>query len=112
MFELYKRTRATTDEESVSINSTGVISLSPVVTEKYLKDKTYVELYFDSSSKKIGIKPIKQKTEYSLQVVRPAHSRRATVSGRGFLSSNKVDFTKRRDCPVTFDDNMIIFSIK
>src|SRR5215472_13896303 len=113
MFELYKRTRATTDEETASISSTGVISISPAVTDKYFKDKQFAELYFDANSKKIGIKPQKQKTEYSLQLVRPAHSRRATVSGRGFLSSNKVEFSKgqfnRRDFPVTFDDNMIIF---
>src|SRR5579863_3591186 len=111
-FEIYKRTRATSEAETVSINSAGTITISPACTDKYLKGVRYVELYFDAVSKKVGIKPVTKETDYSYQLFRPAKSRRASVSGRGFLSSYKINQTEKgRFKPQTFDalfeNNMI-----
>lgn len=116
-FELYKKTRATTEAEEVSISSAGIITISPTVTDQHLKSVEYVELYFDSATRKIGIKPVKQKTRYSYQLLRPANSRRAAISGRGVLSSYKInqdDHGKFRPqtCDATFEDGMIIFRTK
>ena len=116
-FELYKKTRATTEAEEVTISSAGVITISPTLTEKNLKNIEHVELYFDSANRKVGIKPVKQETRYSYQVLRPAHGRRAAISGRGFLGSYKISQdAKGKFKPLTleasFEDGMIVFRVK
>src|SRR5438132_6595717 len=90
-FELYEKTRATSEAEEVSISSAGIITISPTMVDKHLKNIEYVELYFDSATKRIGIKPVKHKSKYSYQLLRPTNSRRAAISGRGFLSSYKIN---------------------
>src|SRR6266571_1302232 len=113
-FEIYKRTRATSEDESVSITPTGNIVFSPVITEQHLKNITHVEIYFDSETKRIGVKPTKQKTPYSYTLVKPQHSRRASISGSGFLGYHKL-FQKgkrfeAREFPAKFERDMIVFS--
>ena len=116
-FELYKKTRATTEAEEVSISAAGIITISPSLTDNHLKSIEYVELYFDSATRKVGIKPIKQKTRYSYQLLRPANSRRSAISGRGFLSSYKINQAdqgkfKPQKFDATFEDGMLIFRTK
>ncbi len=117
VFELYTKTRAASDEEMVSITATGVISLSAACTTKYLKDLEYVQLYYDPTAKRVGIKPLKKAEKYSYKVVRPANSKRAVFSGRGFLHMHHIsEGEKGRFKPQTFDtkfeDGMITFSVK
>jgi hypothetical protein len=116
-FELYKKTRATTEAEEVSISSAGIITISPTLTDKHLKSIEYVELYFDSAARKVGIKPLKQKTRYSYQLLHPANSRRSAISGRGFLSSYKINQAdqgkfKPQTFDAAFEDGMLIFRTK
>jgi hypothetical protein len=116
-FELYKKTRATTEAEEVSISSAGIITISPALTETHLKNIEHVELYFDSVTKRVGIKPVKQKSRYSYQLLRPANSRRTVISGRGFLSTYKISQAengkfKAQTCDASFEDGMVIFRCK
>lgn len=116
MFELYKKQRAAKETKTVTISSAGVISISPDLTHEYLEDVKYVELYFDSNTKKVGIKPIRTETQYSFQVIRPANGKRAAVSGRGFLTSYKLGVEKGhikpQKHPAEFDNGMIVFSVR
>jgi hypothetical protein len=116
-FELYKKTRATTEAEEVSISSNGIITISPTLTEKHFKSIEHVELYFDSATRKVGIKPVKQDTRYSYQLLRPKNSRRSAISGRGFLTTYKISQAEQgKFKPQTFDaafeDGMLIFRTK
>jgi hypothetical protein len=116
-FELYKKTRAITEAEEISISSAGVITISPSLTAEHLKNVEHVQLYFDSASKKVGIEPSKQKTRYSYQLLRPAHGRRAAISGRGFLGSYKINQDvkgkfKPQRFEATFEDGKIVFKVK
>jgi hypothetical protein len=116
-FELYKRTRATSEAETVSISAVGIITVSPVFAERYFKDADYAELYYDAASKRVAIKPLKNETDYSYQIIRPKNSHRASVSGRGFLRSYKIGLAdKGKFKPETFDakfeDGMIVFSVR
>jgi len=116
-FELYKKTRATTEAEEVSISAAGILTISPLLTEQHFKNVESVELYFDSTTKKVGIKPVKTKTRYSYQLLRPNNSRRSSVSGRGFLTTYKISQTdngrfKPQTFEAAFEDGMIVFKVK
>lgn len=113
-FELYEQTRAITGEESVSITSVGMISFSAACVQKYLKDVVYVQAYFDSATKRIGIKPAKENDEYKFKLSRPENSNRALFSGRGFLRNYKImdgDKFKAATFTVKFENGMITFAI-
>lgn len=116
-FELYQKTRAAGEEETVTITAAGVLSFSPAATEKYLKTAKFVQLYFDATSKRVGIKPVKENEKYSYQLFRPNNSKRAAVSGRGFLRQYKIgtvdkDKFKPESFDARFENGMIVFSIK
>lgn len=84
-FQLYEQTRATGDDESVTINAGGAVSFSPAVTQKYLQNVEYVQVLFDSETKRVGVRPAKQTDKFTFKLVRPANSKRVMFSGRGFL---------------------------
>ncbi len=116
-FELYTKTRAASDEENVSITATGVITLSAACTKKHFVGIEYVQLYYDPTAKRVGIKPLKKAEKYSYKVVRPANSKRVVFSGRGFLRMYHIsEGEKGKFNPQTFDtkfeDGMITFSVK
>lgn len=116
-FELYHKTRATSEEETVTITAAGVLSFSTALTEKHLKNVDAVQLYFDLATKRVGIKPTKEGEKYSYQLIQPANSRRKTVSGRGFLRTYKIGSEKAgKFAPETFEaafeNGMIVFSVK
>ena len=46
----------------------GQISLNSAAYEQYLKGATHIELYYDPSSKKIGLQPKKYKTKAAFKL--------------------------------------------
>lgn len=110
-FEQYKKQRAVKETKTVTINSAGVISISPDLTSEHLDGVKYVELYFDSSTRKIGVKPVRTETDYAFQLSRPAKGKRAAVSGRGFLTNYKLGIKPQKH-PAEFHDGMIVFSVR
>src|SRR5712692_3591045 len=114
-FELYKKQRASSDEETVSISSVGIITFSPALVEKHLSDLGFVELYYDQQSKKIGVKPVKTETEYAYKLVE--QGKRKAVSGSGFLNNYKIiektndRFKPVSDIEVKFEMEMLVFKV-
>jgi hypothetical protein len=117
-FQLYTKQRAPLSEvDEVAISAAGIITISSSLSEGHLKDAKYVELYFDLTSKKIGIRAVAKESRASMQLLRPINSRRCAVSGRGFLRFYKIGMAadgkfKRASFPATFTDGMIVFSVK
>jgi hypothetical protein len=112
-FELYEKQRASGDEETVNISAVGVISFSPALVEQHLKGTTFVELYYDASTRRIGVKPVKTKTKYSYQLIK--QGKRLAVSGSGFLNNYKIiekadgKFKAQSDIDVKFQDGILVF---
>lgn len=112
-FKLYEGTRAVSSAEEISISSTGVIVVSAALTNKHLKDVEFVQLYFDSEGKRIGIKPLEKEMSHSYKLVRPG--KRAAFSGRGFFKSNhlfvndKGTIIAQKQIPAKFEAGMIVF---
>lgn len=116
-FELYKKTRTRTQGDTVSITSAGMIVIDRTLAVKYLNGCEYVQLYYDPTEKKVGIKPLRSRDRYSVKLVRQAQdSERAMVSGRGFLNAYKLAVSekegkfKKQQCAARFEDGMIVFT--
>jgi hypothetical protein len=115
-FELYKKTRALSKDETITISKAGTITISPALTEDHLKNTEFVQLYYDAQTKRVAIKPIKKDEHYGFQIIRPASSKRAVISGRGFLRTYKINESGKVFRIGTYDakweNEMIVFSVK
>ena len=63
-----KKTKTVQKPPVVKILKGGQISFNAPAYEQYLKGATHIELYFDSTSKKIGLMPKKYKTKAAFKI--------------------------------------------
>lgn len=70
---------------AVNVGKKGYFSLNAMCVEKYAKDCTHVELFYDDVSKKIGLKPIKTVTTHAIPLNIKPGSHYATISAASFF---------------------------
>lgn len=63
-----KKRRAAPKPPVAKVLKGGQISLNSAAYEQFLKGATHIELYYDSSSKKIGLQPKKYKTKAAFKL--------------------------------------------
>lgn len=93
--------------ETISITRTGM-NFSRATTRKYLNEISYVELYFDRDNKKIGIKPLSEKTE-NAYMLKGNKSKR--VSAKDFLEFHKCTQSKTKRFVPIWNDQLKMLEI-
>jgi len=63
-----KKSRAVPKPPAVKVLKGGQISLNSAAYEQYLKGATHIELYYDSSSRKVGLQAKKYKTKSAFKL--------------------------------------------
>ncbi len=63
-----KKLRAAPKPPDAKVLKGGQISLNSAAYEQFLKGATHIELYYDPSSKKIGLQPKKYKTKAAFKL--------------------------------------------
>ena len=63
-----KKHKTTAKPPVVKVLKGGQLSLNSAAYEQFLKGATYIELYYDPSSKKIGLQPKRYKTKAAFKL--------------------------------------------
>jgi hypothetical protein len=67
------------------IGKGGDFSINEKCVEHLIKDCSHAEMYYDDVTNKIGLKPMKEETEFSYPIHRKSKSKYVVIHGRGFL---------------------------
>jgi hypothetical protein len=115
-FETYVPQRGpSVGRSTVRILKNGNFSISPAAYEKWFNKSNYVELLFDTRTRKVGLKPRAKpsKASYKLRMS-PQGGDRRYVSGSQFLESYGVDLRKSKEFDVKWNDSqkLVEFSVK
>lgn len=70
---------------AVAITKSDQININKKCLETQFKGCEHVELFYDSDSEKIGMKPVKKETAHSYALSKKDGTKFATLSGRAFL---------------------------
>ena len=110
-FKIYKpKSLRYRGKEIVSISRHG-FRFSKSVSLNYLKDKPYVELYFDEDNNKIGLKPLDRETANSKKL-RGREGKSKTVPARDFLESYNCTHPDAKQYQITWNNDMELFEIQ
>ncbi len=102
-----KDTRSIT-ANTIGINNKGRFAFYKPTFEKFLKDKPFIELYYDPEDKKIGIKPV---AEFTPNAFRLQGNITKMIIAKKFLKQFNISVTKNR---YEFNDEneMLVISLK
>jgi len=92
-------------QPSISIRKNGTMGVNAVCVDKYFGECRYIEYYYDRDGKRIGLKPVKTKTEECYPVFFSKRSKSGTIAARKFFEYYGIDYksgTKRYE--VHWDD--------
>lgn len=113
-FELYKSKGGKSSYPSVTITSAGALSLSKYCFDKYLKDKDFVQLYYDNDKKLIGVKAVDKEGDNTFKVTRSGNRASGSIAGRSFLKHLEIDFSKRKKFVPEWNEKegMLVFKVE
>jgi hypothetical protein len=100
---------------SIRILKNGNFSVSPAAYDKWFNKANYVELLFDSRSRKVGLKPRSKPTKATYKLrLSPQGGNRRYVSGSQFLESHGVDVKKARSFEARWNagQKLVEFALK
>jgi hypothetical protein len=102
-----KNTRSIT-VNTIGINDKGRFAFYKPIFEKFLKDKPFIELYYDPENKQIGIKPVSELTPGAFKL---QGNITKMIVAKKFLKQFNISVTKNR---YEFNDEneMLVISIE
>lgn len=91
-FEEYIPSRITSKEPAVTISKSGLVSFNIASVEKHINNNKYAKLYYDSQTRRIGIKLLLDKEAHCLAIggVKSTKRENATLSMKSFLNLYKI----------------------
>ena len=91
-FEEYIPRRVSSKQPAVTIGKTGLLMFNVSCVSEYLKDNKFVKLYYDSDTKRIGMKLFKEQVEHTVAVSKGKGAARnnATLSMKSFLNLHRI----------------------
>ena len=113
-FELFTKKGGRTSSPRVTIARAGYIGLNSACIDKYLKNKRFIELYWDKERQIIGIKPVDKETGGSFTLTNGGEGHPGSIAGRSFLKYYEIDFSKSRNLFPDWNDKegMLIVRLK
>tara|TARA_B100001964_G_C13990339_1_gene490348 strand:+ start:357 stop:698 length:342 start_codon:yes stop_codon:yes gene_type:complete len=110
-FKIYEPTSLRySGKATVSISRHG-FRFGKSVSLNYLKEKSYVELYFDEDNNKIGLKPLDRETNNSKKL-RGREGKSKTVTAKDFLESYNCSHPETKQYQVTWNNDMGLIEIQ
>lgn len=108
MLEQFQRNRLRQDE--IKINENYQIVLSHSLIKNYCKGIQYVELYYDSETKQIGIKPLLEKTPHSFCI---SGTTTRKITAKRFFEYYSIPLPSKENWSrkVNFKDGILIFDL-
>ena len=104
-FEIFKKTSVRRSRApKVSISKGGALHLNTACLAQHFQDIGFVQLLFDSDSRRIAIKPAAAGEEHTDEICR-AKQGGAHVSGQAFLSHYEIEHDETKAFPVTWADD-------
>lgn len=102
---------AATGEPFITIRSNGTFGISKSCYQKFFSGYPYVELFFNPKQRKIGFRPVKEKTPKSYKITsykkRPVY----TVAGARFLKSLGIQIGKLRRFRAEKEGELIVIDL-
>jgi len=103
-YEKFSRTKEGRQRrgEYVTISTLGIFRVSLAAYENYFEGYKYVELFYNSEAKKVGLKLLKEATPDSYDIrVSGEKTKTVNITGKTFLNHYGIDYSKtRRYTPV------------
>jgi len=104
-FEKFPKSRISqVGEPLVTIRKSGVIGINSEAMERFFGEARYLEFYYDRKNKRIGLKPLRDRTKDSYTVFPSKRSKSANVFARKFLRFYGIDFSKTKSYVPYWDD--------
>jgi len=99
---------------TITVRQNGSISLNEMAVEQFpIKDKKYVELYFDQEEQTIGIRPIDSQDGVAAFTIIREKGKTYTISCQAFLRKCGVAFTSgSKVYPAAWDSDREMVIIK
>ena len=95
-FERFKKEKPGRNCPTISIHACGRLYMNHIASERYFKNCSYVELYYDESNRALGIKPIKRPEHNSFKTWRNKGACAAFIYARNFFQHYDIPFKKSR----------------
>ena len=111
-FKEFQRKRTHTGEPAVSVTKFGNFVLNSTCIEKFFKESKYVKLYWDAEAKKIGIKPMRRKDEYSYSINFGPKGKVGTFSGTAFFKTYSIRYDETKSFLVNWNDKEGLLELK
>ncbi|MGA3164847.1 MAG: hypothetical protein ABSF14_01880 [Terriglobia bacterium] len=111
-FKEFQRKRTHSGESAVSITKYGNFVLNATCIEKFFKEIKYAKLYWDAEARKVGIKPMKRKDEYSYSINFSPKGGVGTFSGTAFLKTYKLKYGETKSFLVSWNGTEELLELK
>ena len=99
-----KDRKVSTRPPRVSVSKTGLISINRTAYQEHMKGSNHVELFYDPTAKKIGIRPKKSKTRDGVKLSAVGKKKETyRVNGSNFLKSFDVSLGSSVKTTPTWD---------
>lgn len=111
-FKEFQRKRTHSGEPAVSITKYGNFVLNSSCIGRYFADRKYAKLYWDADTKRVGIKPMKNKDEHSYSVNFSRKGSVGSFSGTAFLKSYKVKYEETKSFLANWNEKEGLLELK
>jgi len=96
----------------VTVLKSGVVNINAAAHRAYFKDAKYILFGYDEATRKVAIKPLKEKNTtgaYSLRNTKSGSS----VSGKGFLNIFGISHDESKSYRIEWDDELeaVVFTL-
>jgi hypothetical protein len=102
-----EKSKKGSSDSTIGINSKGRFAFYKPVVQKYLSERSYIELLYDPDTKKIGIIPLMDATENAFRIQGKTTK---MVIAKKFLNKFKIQIENKR-YEFREDDQMLVIQI-
>jgi len=95
-----------------TITKQGILILNGLCSEKYIRDRSYAEFYFDAQSRAIGLKFFDDERLEGYRIQKRRDSKMAFISSRGFFRHYGIPFAEKRSFPAEWDEKAQMLIIR
>lgn len=95
-FELFTKKGGKISSPKITIASAGYISFNSACMEKFFRNKSFVQLYWDKDKKSMGFKPIEKEIDGAFKISSSGSGKPGSIAGKSFLKYYEIDFSKSK----------------
>lgn len=103
-FKEFQRKRTHGGDPAVSITKGGMFVINGSCIASYLPNAKYVKLYWDVEARKVGIKPMKTKDQYTYSLNLSGAGVVGAVSGTAFLKTCGIKHEETKSFPANWNE--------